>query len=60
MIIHHSLNNNLWDREQQLLKISNEAAAREFTDILLNGVTITSRARKAPTKTTPRRKRLNK
>ncbi len=38
MIIHHSLNNNLWDREQQLLKISNQAAARAFTDILLNGV----------------------
>jgi len=39
MIIHHSLNNNLWDRGQQLLKISNEAAAREFTNILLHGVT---------------------
>jgi AcrR family transcriptional regulator len=38
MIIHHSLNNNLWDRERQLLKISNEAAAREFTSILLHGV----------------------
>lgn len=38
MIIHHSLNNNLWDRKQQLLKISNEAAAREFTEILLHGV----------------------
>lgn len=38
MIIHHSLNNNLWDREQQLLKISNKAAAREFTNILLGGV----------------------
>lgn len=38
MIIHHSLNNNLWDRQQQLLKISNEVAARAFTDILLHGV----------------------
>ncbi len=38
MIIHHSLNNNLWDRKQQLLKISNKAAAREFTAILLRGV----------------------
>jgi AcrR family transcriptional regulator len=38
MIIHHSLNNNLWDRNQQLLKISNKAAAREFTRILLRGV----------------------
>ena len=39
MIIHHSLNNNLWDRKQQLLKISNKAAARDFTTILLRGVT---------------------
>lgn len=38
MIIHHSLNNNLWDREQRLLKISNEEAAHEFTEILLRGV----------------------
>jgi AcrR family transcriptional regulator len=39
MVIHHSLNNNLWDRKRTLLKISNQAAAREFTDILLRGVT---------------------
>ena len=39
MIIHHSLNNNLWDRQRQLLKVSNEVAARAFTNILLNGVT---------------------
>ena len=38
MIIHHSLNQNLWDTEQRLLKISNEEAAREFTDILLRGI----------------------
>ncbi len=43
MIIHHSLNNNLWDRKRQLLKISNEAAAREFTNILLHGVSATDR-----------------
>src|SRR5580765_2574871 len=60
MIIHHSLNNNLWDRKQQLLKISNQAAAREFTDILLNGVAMPPRARKTPTKTNLSRKRLNK
>src|SRR5213075_29114 len=41
MIIHHSLNNNLWDRKRQLLKISNKVAAREFTDILLHGVALT-------------------
>ena len=40
MIIHHSLNNNLWDRERQLLRISNQAAARSFTDILLRGVSL--------------------
>jgi AcrR family transcriptional regulator len=39
MVIHHSLNNNLWDQKRTLLKISNEAAAREFTSILLRGVT---------------------
>ena len=44
MIIHHSLNNNLWDRQRQLLKVSNEVAAREFTNILLHGVS-TKRAR---------------
>jgi AcrR family transcriptional regulator len=40
MLIHHSLNNNLWDREQSLLKISNEDAAREFTEILLRGIVV--------------------
>jgi AcrR family transcriptional regulator len=53
MIIHHSLNNNLWDRQRQLLKVSNETAAREFTNILLHGVSTT---RKAKSKT-PRRLR---
>ncbi|MDQ3635018.1 MAG: TetR/AcrR family transcriptional regulator [Acidobacteriota bacterium] len=38
MMIHHSLNNTLWDKEQKLLKISDEDAAREFTTILLNGI----------------------
>jgi AcrR family transcriptional regulator len=38
MLIHHSLNNILWDREQRLLKISDEDAARQFTEILLGGV----------------------
>src|SRR6476660_9344030 len=40
MIIHHSLNNNLWDPNRRLLKISNEDAARHFTDILLYGISI--------------------
>jgi AcrR family transcriptional regulator len=38
MIIHHSLNNNLWDKQRSLLNLSNEQAAREFTNILLSGI----------------------
>lgn len=38
MVIHHSLNNTLWDQKRTVLKISNEEAARQFTDILLGGV----------------------
>jgi AcrR family transcriptional regulator len=39
MVMHHSLNNNLWDPDHRLLNISNENAAKHFTDILLNGIT---------------------
>ena len=39
MVMHHSLSNNLWDPKRRLLNISNESAARQFTDILLNGIT---------------------
>ena len=42
MVMHHSLNNNLWDPQHRLLNISNEAAAKYFTDILLNGIATTS------------------
>src|SRR5215475_7826816 len=45
MVMHHSLNNNLWDPGRRLLNISNESAAKHFTDILLNG--ITNRAQQA-------------
>ncbi|MDQ1639963.1 MAG: hypothetical protein QOF62_3302 [Pyrinomonadaceae bacterium] len=38
MIIHHSLNNNLWDPKRRLLRISNQEAAKQFSDILLNGI----------------------
>jgi len=38
MVMHHSLNNTLWDRKRSLLKISNQVAAREFANILLYGV----------------------
>jgi AcrR family transcriptional regulator len=39
MVMHHSLNNNLWDPTRRLLNISNEEAAQEFTEILLKGIT---------------------
>ena len=41
MVMHHSLNNNLWDPDRRLLNISNESAAKHFTDILLHGITAT-------------------
>ena len=43
MIMHHSLNNNLWDPDRRLLNISNEAAARQCTDVLLNGISVKPR-----------------
>lgn len=38
MLIHHSLNNILWDKNHRLLNITNEEAASNFADIMLNGV----------------------
>ena len=40
MVMHHSLNNNLWDPDRRLLNISNEGAAKHFTDLLLKGITV--------------------
>ncbi len=40
MVMHHSLNNNLWDANRGLLNISNEDAAKHFTNILLNGISV--------------------
>ena len=40
MVMHHSLNNNLWDPDRRLLNISNDGAATVFTDILLKGITV--------------------
>src|SRR4051812_22277439 len=37
MVIHHSINNNLWDKARQIVNISNEEAARQFTEVLLQG-----------------------
>ena len=38
MLIHHSLNNILWDKKRSLLNVSNEEAAKNFAEILLRGV----------------------
>ena len=38
MMIHHSLNNILWDKNRVLLNISNEEAAKNFAEIFLRGI----------------------
>lgn len=38
MMIHHALNNSLWDSKHRLLNISNEEASKNFTEILLQGL----------------------
>jgi AcrR family transcriptional regulator len=38
MLIHHSMNNILWDKKRTLLDISNEEAAQNFAQIILHGV----------------------
>ena len=38
MLIHHSLNNILWDKNRKILNISNEEAAKNFAEILLGGI----------------------
>jgi AcrR family transcriptional regulator len=45
MVIHHSLNINLWDPKRRLLNISNANAAKAFTDILLTGISTHSKAK---------------
>ena len=47
MVIHHSLNNNLWDPQRRLLNISNEQAAEQFADILLNGISSGNKTKRA-------------
>jgi hypothetical protein len=47
MIIHHSLNNTLWDKTRRILDISNERAAKEFTSILLHGIARDAAARES-------------
>lgn len=38
MMIHHSLNNILWDKQRNLLDITNQEAAKNFAEILLRGI----------------------
>jgi AcrR family transcriptional regulator len=38
MMIHHSLNNILWDKQRVILDITNEEAAKNFAEILLRGI----------------------
>jgi TetR/AcrR family transcriptional regulator len=38
MLIHHSLNNILWDKKRVLLDVSNQDAAQNFAQILFNGI----------------------
>ena len=45
MIIHHSVTNTLWDKQRTLVNISNEVAARAFTEILLAGIGAAGRVR---------------
>lgn len=38
MLIHHSINNILWDKKRVIINISNEEAAKNFAEILLKGI----------------------
>jgi len=38
MMIHHSLNNVLWDKGRTILNITNEQAAKNFAEIFLRGI----------------------
>jgi AcrR family transcriptional regulator len=38
MITHHAMNKLLWDSQQRILRVSDEEAARAFSEILLSGI----------------------
>ena len=50
MAIHHSINNTLWDKHKRLLQITNEEAARQFTEILLGGVKLNDEGKRTQAK----------
>ncbi len=60
MIIHHSLNNTLWDKRRTLLDIPNERAAQAFTDILLHGLARAPRTDKRAAPAARTKKKLSK
>ncbi len=57
MVIHHSLNNTLWDKERRLIDIPNARAAEEFARVLLEGVASRAINGRQARGTTPRRAR---
>jgi AcrR family transcriptional regulator len=56
-VIHHSLNNTLWDKDpaRRILNISNEEAARAFADLVLHGVAVKGERAGRPKAGGPRR-----
>ncbi|HYN86361.1 MAG TPA: helix-turn-helix domain-containing protein [Pyrinomonadaceae bacterium] len=50
MVIHHSITSILWDTKRPLLVVSNEDAAREFTEIVLRGIEVGAGEREAAPK----------
>jgi AcrR family transcriptional regulator len=56
-VIHHSLNNTLWDTKRSLLDIPNDSAADEFTNILLHGIAQPPRDARRKRGSTPRVKK---
>jgi AcrR family transcriptional regulator len=60
MIIHHSLNNTLWDKRRTVLDIPNERAAQAFTDILLHGVNAAPNGKPKRAAQPARRKKASK
>ena len=40
MLIHHSLNNILWDKKRTILNITNKEAAKNFAELIMNGTKV--------------------
>lgn len=47
MLIHHSLNNILWDKKRRILDIDNDTAARNFAEMILRGAATDNRSEAA-------------